>query len=186
MLIYLICYKNDVFHFESLGPVVRVGDVNARVGLKPDYIVCDALVQDCDTHVYNPDTPSVRASKDLVSNTRGSRLLDLCKATNMHIANGRLYHDFVVGGYTYYCRNLSSTIDYLILKESDFSCIRNFRICNFNNCSDHASLCFELNANQSYVTIDEHNSEHVGTRYKWNNEKRDTFRSGIIAKLPPV
>ena len=115
---------------------------------------------------------------------RGSRLLDLCKATNMHIANGRLYHDFGVGGYTYYCRNCSSTIDYLILKESDFSCIRNFRICDFNSFSDHAPLCFELNANQSYVTIDEHNSEHVGTRYKWNNEKLDTFRSGIIAKLP--
>ena len=99
----------------------------------------------------------------------------------MHIANGRLYHDFGVGGYTYYC---SSTIDYLILKESDFSCIRNFRICNFNSFSDHAPLCFELNANQSYATIDEHNSEHVVTSNKWNNEKRDTFRSDIIAKLP--
>jgi len=42
-----------------------------------------------------------------------------------------------------------------------------------------------LNAYQSHVTIDEHNSEHGFTRYKWNNEKRDTFRSGIIAKLPP-
>ena len=125
-----------MFHFESLGSVVRVGDVNARVGLKPDYIVCDALVQDSDTRDYNPDTPSVRASKDLVSNTRGSRLLDLCKITNMHIANGRLYHDFGVGGYTYYCRNCSSTIDYLILKERNFSCIRNFRICDFNNFSD--------------------------------------------------
>jgi len=40
-----------------------------------------------------------------------------------------------------------------------------------------------LNVNQSYVTIDEHNSEHV-LSYKWNNEKRDAFRSGIIAKLP--
>ena len=96
----------------------------------------------------------------------------------MHIANGRLYHDFGVGGYTYYCRNCSSTIDYLILKESDFSCIRiysNIGICDFNNFSDHAA---------SYVTIDERNSEHVVTSYKWNNEKLDTFRSRIIAKLP--
>ena len=40
-----------------------------------------------------------------------------------------------------------------------------------------------MNVNQSYVTIDEHNSEHV-LSYKCNNEKRDAFRSGIIAKLP--
>ena len=73
---------------------------------------------------------------------------------------------------------VAAQLDYLILKESDFSCIRiysNIGICDFNNFSDHAA---------SYVTIDEHNSEHVVTSYKWNNEKRDTFRSGIIAKLP--
>jgi len=104
----------------------------------PDYIVCDALVQDFDTHDYNPDIPSVSASNDLVSNTRGSRLLDLCKATNMQLPNGRLYDEFGMDGYTYYCRNCSSTIDYLILKESQFSCIRNFRRCDFNNFSDHA------------------------------------------------
>ena len=72
---------------------------------------------------------------------------------------------------------VAAQLDYLILKESDFSCIRiysNIGICDFNNFSDHAP---------SYVTIDEHNSEHV-LSYKWNNEKRDAFRSGIIAKLP--
>ena len=37
--------QNDVFHFESLGSFLLAGDVNARVGLKPDYIVWDALVQ---------------------------------------------------------------------------------------------------------------------------------------------
>jgi len=73
---------------------------------------------------------------------------------------------------------VAAQLDNLILKESDFSCIRiysNIGICDFNNFSDHTA---------SYVTIDEHNSEHVVTSYKWNNEKRDTFRSRIIAKLP--
>ena len=34
------------------------------------------------------------------------------------------------------------------------------------------------------MQLGDNNSEHIFSRCKWNNEKRDKFRSGIIAKLP--
>ena len=70
--------------------MVVCGDFNCRVGLKPDYTVCDRNTVNIDNTDYIPDTPLPRVSEDKASNGQGTKLLDLCKATKLRIINGRV------------------------------------------------------------------------------------------------
>ena len=84
--------QSDITHFQSHGTVLLCGDWNARVGngTRPDYIVCDRYVGSIDNDDYLPDVPLPRRSLDNICNSHGIKLLDLCKATSLRIANGRL------------------------------------------------------------------------------------------------
>ena len=107
-------------------------------------------------------------------------MLDLCKATGLRIANGRIGEDATIGSYTY--TNVgSSTIDYLLLKQNSFPVIKNFKVMEFNMFSDHAPLYIEI----SCCTHDTRNREnHDYEFYKWDSDKKDTFRRGLISQLP--
>ena len=96
-----------------------------------------------DDDEYVPDTPLGRASLDKNVNSHGHKFLDLCKATGLRIANGRLGTDSE-GSHTFCKMHGSSVIDYLLLKECEFSRIHNFSVENFNEWSDHAPLTFVL------------------------------------------
>ena len=159
-----------------------VGDYNARVGngAKKDYIVCDRFVEDIDDDAYEPDIPLARRSLDNGFNAQGVKLLDLCKATSVCIANGRLGDDHMVGSYTYSCRNGSSVIDYLLLQETDFHKVENFRVADFNEFSDHSPIAFSIKCSN----VTKHNQHYEFTRYKWNDEFRDIFRKRLIERLP--
>ena len=83
--------------------------------------------------------------KDKGSNSHGSKLIDLCKAASCQIVNGRLYDDFSIGKFTYCGSQGSSTIDYVISKESSFKLFSHFSVGDFNEFSDHAPIYFNLN-----------------------------------------
>ena len=94
--------QNDVNDFQSKGRVLLCGDLNARVGngSRSDYIQCDRTVGFIDCNDYIPDVPVPRSSLDSVCNAHGLKLLDLCKATQLRIGNGRLGRDQSVGTFT--------------------------------------------------------------------------------------
>ena len=99
------CYSNH-------GTVTIVGDLNCRVGLKADCIVLDEQIVDIDDADYVPETPLLRISEDKTSNNKGTKLLDLYKATGLRIANGRIGEDS--GSFT--CTNVGSNIiDYPLI-----------------------------------------------------------------------
>jgi hypothetical protein len=81
---------------------------------------------------------------DPIVNTRGEKILYFCKNTCMRLPNGRLGKDCNVGAFAYYSRQSSITIDYLLLKECNFQIISAFKICQFNEFSDHAPLSFTV------------------------------------------
>jgi hypothetical protein len=126
-----------------------------------------------------PDTPTMRASKDTHINPYGHKLLSLCKATGMRIVNGRLCED-TDGSYTYCNIHGTSVIDYLLSRECDFSLVKHFNVCDFNEWSDHAPLQFVLDIGNHTETVTSYNY----ISYKWNPLNRDIFRSKIIGRLP--
>ncbi|XP_053405174.1 uncharacterized protein LOC128558910 [Mercenaria mercenaria] len=165
------------------GTVLVAGDWNARVGTRSDFVACDRQISDLDSVDYLPDVPLLRASYDKVCNGRGVKLLDLCKTTSMRLANGRLHNDYNNGFFTYYNRQCSSTIDYLLLNERYFNIIDSFEIGQFNEFSDHAPILFTLNCKaymqNSDVTSDVDNMYNI----KWSEDHKDEFRRGLIGNL---
>ena len=57
----------------------------------------------------------LRKSRDIVLDNYGRRLLDLCKSTDLLIANGRLGDDKDIGEFTYVTSRGRSVVDYLLL-----------------------------------------------------------------------
>lgn len=81
--------------------------------VNPAFIVYDKLDNlDIDANV--PDIPFSRASCDSVCNVWVSRLLDLCKAAKLKIANIRLCNDYGKGSYTF---RKCTLIDHLLSNE---------------------------------------------------------------------
>jgi hypothetical protein len=91
------------------------GDLNIRVGLKPDLIRHDNVNESFDDQDYIPESKSDRASFDTTCNSFGLRLLDVCKSFCVSIVNGRIGND--QGLLTYVSRNGASVVDYLLCKE---------------------------------------------------------------------
>ena len=153
--------QDGIFYFEKLGTVIIAGDFNGPVSNKLDYIQYDSNVRNIDSFDYKPDVPLSRASVDKVSNSQGTQLLDMCKSTSMKIGNGRLDDGQC---FTYYSRNGTSVIDYILLKYESFHLVGQFKVLAFNEFSDHVPLQFSLRAS----SINKDNGENVtNSSYKY-------------------
>ena len=74
------------------GEVYFIKDLNSRIGKKQDYPINDSSSRvDIENNVMCMDQPQRRLSADVISNRFGDCLLDLCKAVNICIVNGRLF-----------------------------------------------------------------------------------------------
>jgi hypothetical protein len=93
---------NDVAYFEDFGKVMLIGGWNFRVGNKHNYISFDTCVNGLDYDNYTPDVSLGRASSDKICNSRGTQMLEFCKATSLRIANGRICNDYNIVEFTYY------------------------------------------------------------------------------------
>lgn len=83
---------DDISLYQNRGRVLLLGDLSCRTSVKPDFIENDRSIN-IQNDVNQVDTPIPRFSLDRGSNRFGDSLLDLCKATNMRIVNGRLHKD---------------------------------------------------------------------------------------------
>ena len=66
--------------------------------------------------MYNTEyyLPS-RSNEDKIINQQGKALIELCKAVDLKIINGRYGDDRDIGSYTCYKYNGKSTVDYVLL-----------------------------------------------------------------------
>ena len=86
-----------------------------------------------------------------------------------------------IGEYTYIARNGSSTIDYLLTKESYFMNVVSFDVLPFNEWSDHCPLYFSLNVN---VTPTPESIDNLSfDKHVYDVKLKDKYRSGIISQL---
>ena len=161
------------------------GDFNARTSNLPDFItdeytvfnggqpnfVCSDIL--ADSQRYNIDTKA---------NTYGELLLELCKNTGLIIANGRLYQDKHRGSFTFFNRNRSSVIDYMLLEPNYLSMIKNFAIIPKLVECDHCPIEFSLKVQpfcnrdksiKAYDHVAEYRAYH---KYIWNVLRIDQYK----------
>jgi endonuclease/exonuclease/phosphatase family metal-dependent hydrolase len=82
----------------------------------------------------------------------------------MRFVNGRLFDDCNKGSFTFASRNGTSTIDYVLARESHLTLITDFAVLNFNQWSDHAPLHFAVKCNNNLLS----KHEYVETKNRWS------------------
>ena len=133
-----------------------------------------------------------RFSKDSIVSTNGQQLIEMCRATDIKIVNGRFGNDYKTGNFTCHKPNGSSVIDYVIVSPILFELIENFSVGQMDILfSDvHSPLTLSLNVlNKSKlnpnIILGEQESNMVTSdisytpiKTKWIPERKiDYFRS---------
>ena len=110
-------YKNlqsEILHFQALGSVLIMGDLNARTGREMDYVSAEGSFHSCsETPLYPTQVTTQRQRYDSVVNKNGKQTLHLCKGLGLYIVNGRTRGDSL-GRYTYSSVLGSSVVDYAV------------------------------------------------------------------------
>ena len=126
----------EITYFERKGCVILQGDLNAHVRNESDVLIQDKF--DNDFNSDNILSLPPRTSEDSTKvDGRGEELLDLCKAFNLVIINGRKTGD-PFGKITSYQWNGKSVVDYATSSSDIFTDITFFKVGNYSPwISDH-------------------------------------------------
>ena len=169
---------------------ILCGDVNARTNVANDYIVernygSDGLLSELlddnshsqtQVHTYLKNNNILeRYSMDRrPMNRHGSRLIELCKTSNMSILNGRCGRDYGVGRYTRVDTTGCSVIDHVLCTTKVQQRITEFQVGNKMPESDHNPVTFSIKLNSPVENIAK--STHTWTpvyKYKRNQDGMD-------------
>jgi hypothetical protein len=177
--------SRDILTYSKLRSIVLSGDLNARTGIKEDFIL-----NDDNSHVhlqqdYEPDHSMLtRGNQDITISPRGNALLELCTEGRLRILNGRTLGD-CIGKYT--CHNSlgSSVVDYCIVSESVYKDVLYFKVHDFDaTLSDHCQLSFVIKANinrhldnTSSITM-----EAMPIQFHWSTEAESRYRQALSSE----
>ena len=168
----------DIVKYNNLGKVFVSGDMNSRTSDSPDYFDYDKYIDES-FYTLNTSSIPVRTNKDRIIDHYGLRLLELCQATGLLIANGRLFSDKDRGKFTFCAHNGQSTVDYLLLNHSDFCILSNFDILDFNEHSDHAPILFSFKTKSQKTVTNETDSYNISRKIVWDKSKVTEFKNRL-------
>ena len=171
--------NSDIRKYSEKGKVYIAGDFNSRTGEQLDFVPEMHLERYLDVPTNNSSAISLpqRKNNDKVVNEYGRKLLALCKETDISIVNGRLEE----GNCTFYSVNRdrisSSTIDYLITNGYNFRNVRNMRVLNVQNLSDHRAISFSLYLKYENVYV-----KKTCKKVVWNTDLTNSFLYDLNGK----
>ena len=148
----LISQQIGLYHDKGFD-CIFVGDFNGRTGTLEDYTMHDNDSDHIplpDSYTLDPQNLPARVSDDIVVNTYGHALLDICKASGVHIINGRYYGDRNKGLYTCHTPNGGhSVVDYVLGSNGSIvSTISDFEVGDMTILSaDHCPLFLDTQEN---------------------------------------
>lgn len=171
--------EKEITKYQKHGKILLGGDFNARVGLEYDFIR-----QDSDSHLPLYDTyiidsiPVQRRSHDLILNTRGKQLLNLCVQCGLRILNGRMLGDSL-GQYTSHQPAGSSVIDYFIASENILSLIPCFSVHNLQaDLSDHCQISLQIQTHICTNSVKE-KLNPLPPKFIWNEDSPFKFQQAL-------
>ncbi|XP_052276939.1 uncharacterized protein LOC127876070 [Dreissena polymorpha] len=165
---------------------IMCGDLNARVGIKPDYAVYENKhILDMLPDDYVMDDAIERNSQDKTVNDYGKILLDFCISTGLRIVNGRCGTDKGIGKFTCVNTQGCSVVDYVLCKSDVLKLFKTFEIYDPNIVSDHCVISFSLNMHTLDNFVDVKNKgDHVKLlyKYKWDDSKKDLYMNVLSSE----
>ncbi|MDP6303844.1 MAG: reverse transcriptase family protein [Candidatus Nitrosopelagicus sp.] len=155
--------ESDIAKYNKMGECVIAGDFNARTGTLPDYCTHDFDLNQYMQLPFNyvQDAPMDRSNMDgHKPDSHGNQLLNLCKASNIRIVNGRAFGD-PFGHFTCY-KGEPSVIDYILCSDGIFGKVRYFNVSEPCIDSIHCKLTLQIKTGNYSV---DHSEEKLITNY---------------------
>jgi hypothetical protein len=183
----------DVEYFNNIGHVFVGGDLNGRIGGKPDFVEQDFVSLD-ESDVYICDQPLRRASMDSKVNTFGTLLLDLCKGAGMRVLNGRCGDTSNSAKFTYVCERGESVVDYVLSSIDSMHLIGEFELGDLSEHSDHVPISLTLHtgpasARECGVQVGRDSCSGVGCEHKaiikwrWDCNYKYSLREALTLNI---
>ena len=159
------------------GDIIFQGDFNARTANTIDVVEYDKhdTLSDIDCIEFFDIPP--RCSEDKIQNTNGKELLDLCKAYNFCITNGRKTGDHV-GNFTSFQPGGNSVIDYAIISQSLYQNVLTFHVGEFLPwISDHSAIHFSVDIMKNMRDENPDTSPVIPlpTTWLWDDDSAEKF-----------
>ena len=194
-------FKTDVLMFSETGFLIICGDLNARTDVLNDYLSeeevltnewLNSLNFDQEYNTLNKLKLPKRSSQDKGGlSGHGKALLELCKATNLKIVNGRAFQDKNIGKFTFHESRGSSVVDYLLADVKVWDLLENFAVhdvsCKSDHCPIEFSICTEENISLNRdASVETMNVDCGDDSFKLiKSEKTDELVSSMVndAKL---
>ena len=135
-----------------------------------------------------------RFNNDLMINSSGLHLIDICKYFDLSVVNGRFGDNKEIGNYTCYNKNGGrSAVNYAIVFNNIFENVMNFNVDIFDNClSDvHCPITLSLHAvntnpipnnfqpHDDEVTDSSEGAPVINMPFKWSLDKATELKRNI-------
>ena len=156
-------------------PICIVGDLNSHTGSLDDFVTIDDHVarsmnlDNVESEIFSSKTDLAnkgfdanRYSKDSTCNDNGHQLIEVCRAADIKIVNGRFGNDHKIGNFTCHKPNGSSVVDYFIVSPDLFDNVLNFNVGQMDILfSDvHSPITLSLNILKKSVSTPPNNPNH--------------------------
>ena len=178
--VYIPCESSPFFHEDIFDeilqdilsiqtksdlPFILLGDFNSRTGIEKDFFESNPII---DASLGTEDDFSSRLRDlgllnrfnfDKKVNKNGENLLELCRACDLKIVNGRFGKDQNMGAFTCHRVNGSSTIDYAIVSDMLTPYINDFSIDIHDRSMSDVHSPIALNIGTTFSKPQSHNFE---------------------------
>ena len=165
-------------------PVILLGDMNSRTGSLVDFEELETSKHDVDERVIldhgRKTIPTERDNCDQVSNNMGKKLIDLCKAHDLLILNGRTVGD-PHGKFTFYDTSQgASTIDLAVASNPLIEQVKSFVVHQPDEFTKHCKITLRIK-NFKQVAMEGPDKKYKWIEqkpgYKWSDESEEKFKN---------
>ncbi|EDO38264.1 predicted protein [Nematostella vectensis] len=172
--------ENDIALFKGHGKILLLGDMNARTGNLRDYPENTDSRHTVDHFYPTPADSLKRKNLDSQINSNGKSLIELCKALDLRILNGKTKGDSL-GKLTFNGRLGFSTIDYMITDHDFLSSFESFIVSRPSPLSDHSLLIGRLNISSPYVDDRKAatNLLKLPIQFAWRSDSKEKFTDAL-------
>ena len=172
---YFQCLNDSIMKYGNQGNILIAGDLNSRVGARSEEIFHEIPEIDnlCPDEVKSSGRLEQRLSCDEKTNSYGKKLIQLCKAFSLKIANGSVPGDRQ-GSFTCYGGRGSSVVDYFIFDNSLFNIISRMTVHPPQFGSIHTPISTHLDTKFQVETSGE-SSLPTPPKIRWDESKTEAF-----------
>ena len=178
--VYFTRFRNDIEKFMSRGPLMIMGDLNARTGTCHDFIDITNDVLNNDDSLHSDDSINgFRNSEDKRKPCkRGKKVLEMCTELDISILNGRCVGD-LFGKVTCFRSNGCSVVDYGLCSNDFINNISHFKVNTLLPwLSDHCAIELTIDATIGSTTgmgSTKKNMSDIPTYFKWDTSCTQKF-----------